>query len=697
MKPTRIVSALLGALALPVSAQLAWDPAGDQSNSGGAGTWNTSSLNWNDNGSAPNVAWSNGSAATFGGTGGTIAIANGAGISAGNLTFSNSAGNYLFDAATAGEGISLSNGAIIDNTAASTQLRFALDTILSTASGNTITIRPGSGGIQFAQGTNGARNNLFSVAGATLNVDTAGVVRGTINDVGQFSSVNLAGGSTFFQERNSGGTVTFANDWSLGTGNVTFDRSFTNNNGAYQLGGVVSGLGKMIVNVGGGGTGNLLVLSNANSYQGGTEITDDSRLRLTGSGTLGSGAVNLGTSGILEIQRNTGTIANDLSGSGAVSFATASQVITLTGSNSHSGATTLATTDLVLGSAGALSSNSNLVFNGTSTLTTNADFTRSLGTGAGQVQWTNGGGFGAVGGNRTINIGGSAATLSWGDANFLGGSSFALFLGTTSSTHTAILANGLGLTISGQNYSIRSFDGSAAIDGRLDGVISGDGGLRIRDTGTIELSSDSTYLGATSVENSATLIISGNSSAATGAATVASAATLLVNGTLGASSVTVDGTLAGSGIVEGGVTIAATGTLAPGNSPGVLTINNTLDLAGNVSLEIHGLGAGSGHDQIALNGSGVLGGTLTLAWNLLAPAAGSSEIVLIANDGTDALTGAFANASDLSMVNDNLGNPWQVRYSGGTGNDLTLVAIPEPATSALGLLGAFALLRRRRI
>jgi hypothetical protein len=49
------------------------------------------------------------------------------------------------------------------------------------------------------------------------------------------------------------------------------------------------------------------------------------------------------------------------------------------------------------------------------------------------------------------------------------------------------------------------------------------------------------------------------------------------------------------------------------------------------------------------------------------------------------------------MVNDNLGNPWQVRYSGGTGNDLTLVAIPEPATSVLGLLGAIALLRRRRI
>ena len=53
-------------------------------------------------------------------------------------------------------------------------------------------------------------------------------------------------------------------------------------------------------------------------------------------------------------------------------------------------------------------------------------------------------------------------------------------------------------------------------------MISGDGGLRIRDTGTIEITSDSTYLGATAVENSATLIISGNSSTAIGAAGVAS-------------------------------------------------------------------------------------------------------------------------------------------------------------------------------
>ena len=42
------------------------------------------------------------------------------------------------------------------------------------------------------------------------------------------------------------------------------------------------------------------------------------------------------------------------------------------------------------------------------------DFTRSLGTGPGQVQFTaNGGGFSAVGANRVVNLSNSA-TLTWG-------------------------------------------------------------------------------------------------------------------------------------------------------------------------------------------------------------------------------------------------------------------------------------------
>jgi hypothetical protein len=43
-------------------------------------------------------------------------------------------------------------------------------------------IHPGTGGIQFAQGANGARTDGLLVAGASFNEDSAGVVKGTDNE-----------------------------------------------------------------------------------------------------------------------------------------------------------------------------------------------------------------------------------------------------------------------------------------------------------------------------------------------------------------------------------------------------------------------------------------------------------------------------------------------------------------------------------
>lgn len=74
------------------AANLNWDPAGDQTNSGGLGTWDLTSLFWNDDGIAPNVLWPNllDSVAIFGGTGGAVTINTavaGTGVSAHGLTF----------------------------------------------------------------------------------------------------------------------------------------------------------------------------------------------------------------------------------------------------------------------------------------------------------------------------------------------------------------------------------------------------------------------------------------------------------------------------------------------------------------------------------------------------------------------------------------------------------------------------------
>lgn len=88
-----VCAVLSGFSATTEAANFNWDPAGNQSNSGGAGIWDLTSLFWNDDNVAPNVVWPNAATdniAIFGGTGGIVTIDTGiagAGVSANGLTF----------------------------------------------------------------------------------------------------------------------------------------------------------------------------------------------------------------------------------------------------------------------------------------------------------------------------------------------------------------------------------------------------------------------------------------------------------------------------------------------------------------------------------------------------------------------------------------------------------------------------------
>jgi autotransporter-associated beta strand protein len=120
---------------------------------------------------------------------------------------------------------------------------------------------------------------------------------------------------------------------------------------------------------------------------------------------------------------------------------------------------------------------------------------------------------------------------------------------------------------------------------RLSGVISDGGlgcGLVKTGNGTLALDNTETYTGPTLITNG----------------------TLQVNGQLGAGAVTVatNAVLAGIGSVNGPVTVLAGGAIAPGNSIGVLTINNNLSLAGNLVIEVN-KSASPTSDQINVSGT----------------------------------------------------------------------------------------------
>jgi fibronectin-binding autotransporter adhesin len=67
------------------------------------------------------------------------------------------------------------------------------------------------------------------------------------------------------------------------------------------------------------------------------------------------------------------------------------------------------------------------------------------------------------------------------------------------------------------------------------------------------------------------------------------------------------------------------------------------------------------------------------------------------NTSVDAISGVFGNLADGGFFNAGA-NVFQASYSGGDGNDLTLVAVPEPSAGVI-LLGGIAMMlgvRRRR-
>jgi autotransporter-associated beta strand protein len=185
----------------------------------------------------------------------------------------------------------------------------------------------------------------------------------------------------------------------------------------------------------------------------------------------------------------------------------------------------------------------------------------------------------------------------------------------------------------------------------LGGVISETGGARnLTKTGggTLTLTRNNTYTGTTQVNGG----------------------TLLVNGNQPQSAVSVNGaTLGGTGTV-GPVTMVAGGVVAPGTSVGTLRVqgNVTFAVTSTFRIEVGGQGAS---DQLDVNGSvNLAGATLEIA-----SATGGrvgDVIVIIDNDGVDAVNGGFAGLSNGERFTAG-GIDYEIHYDGGDGNDVVLV------------------------
>lgn len=485
-----------------------------------------------------------------------------------------------------------------------------------------------------------AHNLTFNAGGYTLMESTLtfGGTTPTVTTNFQVTTINsaLAGSAGFTKE----GTATLA----LGGNSTAFTGVTTVNAGLLRIN-TSNALGLVT-------SASNLVLNNGTSFFFAANFTHDYTLtggivNVAGDAFTWSGSPTLNAATTINLNSATGssTLSGSLADTGANALSltkNGNSTVHLSGSNSYTGPTTITQGRLQLDSGSALSAGSNLIFNGTSATggvlqltTASGNFSRSVGAGAGQVQWTGDGGFTSSNANRVANLGGAGAVLTWGSGGFVPTGS-RLILGTGSNSFMDFQN---GIDLSGGVRAVQGDGGLLTGHARLNGVLSGTGGINQVGNGLLELTGVNTYTGGT-VMTSGTLVVSSDANLGaaagtltfdggilenTGAFTTARAVTinapggtfrtdanLQVSGSVtGAGHLTKTGiamlTLTGTGTYLGGTTIS-TGTLQVGNggtsgsitgdiiANGVLAFNrsDTLlvegDISGTGSLEQRGTG-----------------------------------------------------------------------------------------------------------
>ena len=522
---------------------------------------------------------------------------------------------------------------------------------------------------------------LVNTASSTVNlnallIDNNGATGSNTYSLNS-STINVASGALHVQQ-------TASQNLTIGTGTIAF--------GAAE--------GVITVN------GNSFFQTNF-----GTQITGSGGLSIyavNGGGVQLSGVTTSGFSGGLTIGGN-GYVGVDQDGR----FGAAANSVTHAGGALRflSGFTT--TRDLILlGNVGnnTLENNSTTAamnWNGT---ISGSGLLRLVNSNATNFGFSLGGANNYSGGTQIegINVSTTSNTaLGTGTVTLLGANNFAAAL-TLSGAGTAPTLGGLRgtdgtVTITttdagnAATLSIGSNNESTVFNGVIAQAAGKTASLRKVGTGTLVLSGNSTYTGATDV-NAGQLIVAGSLSGAVNVQNVNTA----------------DALLAGTGVVGDLVVKSGggfAGTVDPGvaaNAVGQLTAN-TIDLqtGAHLRLQLGGVTAGGGtlnNDRISL--SATSGTSITLAGDLqgslingYAPAFGDVLFVLI-NNGPNAVSGAFSNAAEGAVFQVG-GQDFQITYLanftdlgayGGSftgGNDVALLAVPEPG-SLVSLIGGLA-------
>lgn len=643
---------------LPATAQLYWRTDAT------SGTW--TGTNWND-----------GSATTTGGTGWTDA-SNAVFSSDSTATFVD---GVNFTSLTVGDGLAVTvnqagtvaaGAHTIDvgtgSTLTWTGQKFTGSSLIKNGAGtwdmgSISAARTQTAGLTLNAGTlifsntNSLGNTASPVTFNGGTIQGGGTLKPTAYTIGGDFAVVATGAITF-------GAYSYTDTMNLGAATRTISVNTEADAGLYvvNVNTIISGAAGTGLNF--AGPGKVSINASNNTYDGGTTISAGADVAYQSGGSFGTGDVTL-DGGTLRWENGAPDISSRL-------------IMGTDGGTIYTGSASKTFTGVVTGTGGLTTSGS-----GGLTLAAANTFSGATTVSAGTLTLSNN----LALQNSTLNTAGAGAvTLSGATTPTLGG--------LTGSTDLAsVITSGYG------NVTAITLNSASGASNAYSGVIAdGDTGMTLTKTGagTQTLSGVNTYTGATTLN----------------------AGTLIVDGTTSASAFTVNGgVLGGSGTI-GDLTIASGGKIAPGNSPGTLSVGDTtwegdsgydweinnatgaagvnwdlLDIAGTLNIT-----ATSSNpftlSLFSLNESDESGNMINFdsaASYTFTIASASVGITGFSADAFQIMTGGFTNPATGSVSIALNGNSIQLNYVGS--------AVPEPATAtavfACLALG-FSLCRRKR-
>jgi autotransporter-associated beta strand protein len=750
-----------------------WDINGAAAGAGGAtpsGTWDAAIANWSASaaGDVATTAWTAGDRAIF--SAGTDAT----GLFNVTVTGTHSAAGITVEEGIAhliGSGaVAIGTGSIVVNSGAT--LSYDNQARITASAGSTVTLNggtlrntiTGSAGTFFSQNAEiilGADGGTFSYTTANvLNIVQTGTkISGsgslTKTGAGVLAFAMTAGNATY-----TGATIvnegelrmrTVVNTLPTATDVIVNSPGIFNLNGVNTTIGSLSGAGRVgLANgtltisgegittftgtiedtanagasgataVGGkltrSGTGTLVLTGN-NTYTGGTTKSGTSVLKIGHNNALGTGALTWSAGTISSDGSTARTLSIPVTLGGNVTLGNATDngdmtfqtgAWTLTGNRTLTVPTITATIDSVIGEDATGGRKLTKAGNGTLVLTANNNFTGGFQINAGSV---------AVGHNSALGTG--LLTLNGGTFRSDSAAARTIANNVTQSSNSTIGGSGAltfngDWTLSGGNRTLTVNNSAATtIAGAVGEDVAGRNFTKAG-TGSLEIGGAASYTGNTTV-NAGTLKFT-TSVPTSPTFTVASDATLDLSGqtlTLGAAQ-----TLTGGGTVANATVAFGSGSsVAPGSSPGNLTIGSGLFDGGATYIwEINDVSAGPGlgWDLLTLTGAldinATAGNKFIIDVTSLKLDNTAGDVHNFNNEQSYAWTIASAgsllnfnaNAFDVQAANFSSSGPLGDFFLSASGNDIVLnyTAVPEPSSIALGLFGGadlclFAIRRRR--